>query len=58
VLRCPLSFSSGYARLTPERPASFEELIVEADAMMYQQKLRRKSALPPAMGNEAQASLW
>lgn len=36
-----LSFSIGIARYDPESPCSIDELLAQADALMYQQKMKR-----------------
>jgi GGDEF domain-containing protein len=39
-----LSFSFGVASFDPSAPVSMEQLLVEADARMYEAKLRRGRA--------------
>ncbi len=41
--RYELSFSVGLARYDPERPCSIEELLAQADRVMYEQKQDKKS---------------
>jgi diguanylate cyclase (GGDEF)-like protein/PAS domain S-box-containing protein len=44
----PVSFSVGVARYDPDRSCSLQELIAQADRMMYQQKSSKKSAAAAA----------
>ena len=52
-LRYPLSISSGYVSYDPRQERSLDELLAEADALMYQQKqTRRELAAPQPTGTE------
>ena len=52
-LRYPLSISSGYVSYDPRQERSLDELLAEADALMYQQKqTRRELATPQPTGTE------
>lgn len=44
----PLAFSLGIARYDPDNPCTLQELLVQADRKMYQEKMSKKSAAAAA----------
>ncbi len=48
MVRCKLSFSVGHAKLEPGDTATFDELMVQADTLMYAQKMAKRNVRPPS----------
>ncbi len=44
----PLSLSLGISRYDPDSPCTLQELLVQADRKMYQEKMSKKSAAAAA----------
>jgi diguanylate cyclase (GGDEF)-like protein len=53
TVRCKLSFSVGHAKLEPGNTATFDELMVQADTLMYAQKIAKRKVRPPSTPSAA-----